>query len=113
MEKDSNSKMSLSIENLLLNMNNNIIELKQEISQKFREINQKFDVLTQRIDDLDSKYDQLYEGQIQLKKQREIDSQNIAKILEEQTKLRIMLQNHINEPYETAHRNKKRKLQVM
>lgn len=109
----------LTMQQMLNNMNKEFIVFRQEVNQKFEEIDKRFEAIDQRFEAIDKRFerieqkiDELKEGQIQLKKQRDIDVQNLAKILEEQIAIRMLLEAHINEPFEIAHR-KQGKVSVM
>lgn len=72
--------MEEKILNILISMQSDICEMKQDIKQ----LNQRMDRLEVKVDDIDKKHDKNY---IELRNQRQIDSNNIAKILSIQTEM--------------------------
>lgn len=101
--------MEEKILNILINMQsdvcdmkNNINEMKSDISEMkrdIRQLKQRMDRLEKRMDNLeenskitDQKHDRNY---IELKNQRQIDSNNIAKILNLQTQIINKLDNRM------------------
>lgn len=79
--------MEEKILNILISMQSDICEMKQDIkqlNQRMDRLEVKVDNLEKKVDDIDKKHDKNY---IELRNQRQIDSNNIAKILSIQTEM--------------------------
>lgn len=94
--------MEEKILNILISMQSDICDMKSDISEMksdIKQLKQRMDRLEERMDKLeenvsiiDQKHDRNY---IELKNQRQIDSNNIAKILNLQTQMINKLDNRM------------------
>lgn len=79
----------------ICNMKSDICDMKsdiKEMKQDIKQLKERVDVLEEKVDMIDQKHDKNY---IELRNQRQIDSNNIAKILNVQTQMRVMLENRM------------------
>ena len=79
--------MEEKILNVLISMQSDICDMKsdiKEMKQDIKQLNQRMDRLEEKVDKNDAKHDRNY---IELRNQRQIDSNNIAQILNIQTQM--------------------------
>ena len=77
----------ISVQSDICDMKSDIKEMKQDIkqlNQRMGRIEERMDRLEEKVDNNDAKHDKNY---IELRNQRQIDSNNIAKILSIQTQM--------------------------